>query len=111
MRRAFPRPFNVGTLPTFPAILCDLTKAATSLHPHPRGPTAFVFVFCLASNREPIVVTVTGAAGQIAYSLLFSLGKGDVFGPDQPVRARRRAIGYHAITASLTASDCLIYAS
>ena len=26
---------------------------------------------------------VTGAAGQIAYSLLFSVGKGDVFGTDQ----------------------------
>eukprot|EP00037_Helgoeca_nana_P007853 m.70885 g.70885 ORF g.70885 m.70885 type:complete len:374 (+) comp18561_c0_seq1:284-1405(+) len=38
--------------------------------------------------RDPIVVTVTGAAGQIAYSLLFSLGKGDVFGPDQPILLR-----------------------
>lgn len=42
----------------------------------------------LEQAREPIVVTVTGAAGQIAYSLLFSLGKGDVFGPDQPVKLR-----------------------
>ena len=28
---------------------------------------------------------VTGAAGQIAYSLLYSLGRGDVFGGDQPI--------------------------
>lgn len=34
---------------------------------------------------EPLRVCVTGAAGQIAYSLLYSIGKGDVFGPDQPV--------------------------
>jgi len=34
---------------------------------------------------EPIRVVVTGAAGQIAYSLLYQLGKGDVFGPDQPL--------------------------
>ncbi|KAM6923132.1 malate dehydrogenase 1Ab, NAD (soluble) isoform 1-T2 [Lycodopsis pacificus] len=34
---------------------------------------------------EPIRVLVTGAAGQIAYSLLFSIAKGDVFGKDQPV--------------------------
>ena len=34
---------------------------------------------------EPIVVTVTGAAGQIAYSLLFSISKGDVFGPTQSI--------------------------
>jgi len=34
---------------------------------------------------SPIRVCVTGAAGQIAYSLLYSIGKGDVFGPQQPV--------------------------
>ncbi|RUS87023.1 hypothetical protein EGW08_005261 [Elysia chlorotica] len=34
---------------------------------------------------EPLKVVVTGAAGQIAYSLLFSVAKGDVFGKDQPL--------------------------
>jgi malate dehydrogenase len=34
---------------------------------------------------EPIRVAVTGGAGQIAYSLLFRLANGEVFGPDQPV--------------------------
>ncbi|XP_018322409.1 malate dehydrogenase, cytoplasmic [Agrilus planipennis] len=34
---------------------------------------------------EPIRVVVTGAAGQIAYSLLYMIAKGDVFGPDQAV--------------------------
>ena len=34
---------------------------------------------------EPIRVVITGAAGQIAYSLLYQLAKGDVFGPDQPL--------------------------
>ena len=34
---------------------------------------------------EPIRVCVTGAAGQIAYSLLYSIGKGDVFGSNQRV--------------------------
>ncbi|XP_012693478.1 malate dehydrogenase 1Aa, NAD (soluble) isoform X2 [Clupea harengus] len=34
---------------------------------------------------EPIRVLVTGAAGQIAYSLLYSIAKGDVFGKDQPI--------------------------
>ncbi|XP_072170547.1 malate dehydrogenase, cytoplasmic-like [Diadema setosum] len=32
---------------------------------------------------EPLSVLVTGAAGQIAYSLLYSIAKGDVFGPNQ----------------------------
>lgn len=34
---------------------------------------------------EPLKVCVTGAAGQIAYSLLFSIGNGDIFGKDQPL--------------------------
>jgi len=33
----------------------------------------------------PIVVCVTGAAGQIAYSLLFGIANGEVFGKDQEV--------------------------
>ncbi len=35
--------------------------------------------------QETIRVVVTGAAGQIAYSLLYQLAKGDVFGADQPL--------------------------
>ncbi|CAH1646498.1 unnamed protein product [Spodoptera littoralis] len=34
---------------------------------------------------EPIKVVVTGAAGQIAYSLLYQIASGAVFGPNQPV--------------------------
>ena len=32
---------------------------------------------------QALRVCVTGAAGQIAYSLLYSVAKGDVFGADQ----------------------------
>ena len=35
----------------------------------------------LFKMSSPITVCVTGAAGQIAYSLLYSIAKGDVFGP------------------------------
>src|SRR4051795_3697325 len=34
------------------------------------------------------VVTVTGAAGQIGYALLFRIASGQMLGPDQPVRLR-----------------------
>jgi len=34
-------------------------------------------------QAAPLKVLVTGAAGQIAYSLLYSVAKGDVFGLDQ----------------------------
>lgn len=37
---------------------------------------------------QPITVAVTGAAGQIGYSLLFRIASGEVFGPDRPVRLR-----------------------
>ncbi|HVO70779.1 MAG TPA: malate dehydrogenase [Aggregatilineaceae bacterium] len=35
--------------------------------------------------KAPIRVAVTGAAGQIGYSLLYRLVNGEAFGPDQPV--------------------------
>src|SRR5215470_10360834 len=34
---------------------------------------------------EPVRVAVTGAAGQIGYSLLFRIASGAMLGPDQPV--------------------------
>ncbi|MBF0815927.1 malate dehydrogenase [Microbacterium paludicola] len=39
-------------------------------------------------SRTPVTVTVTGAAGQIGYALLFRIGAGDMLGPDVPVRLR-----------------------
>jgi len=36
-------------------------------------------------NPSPIRVAVTGAAGQIGYSLLFRIASGAMFGPNQPV--------------------------
>ncbi|WP_309134759.1 malate dehydrogenase [Cellulomonas sp.] len=37
---------------------------------------------------SPAVVTVTGAAGQIGYALLFRIASGQLLGPDTPVRLR-----------------------
>lgn len=36
-------------------------------------------------SQSPIRVAVTGAAGQIGYSLLFRIASGAMFGPDRPV--------------------------
>src|SRR5579862_940582 len=36
----------------------------------------------------PVTVTVTGAAGQIGYALLFRIASGALLGPDVPVRLR-----------------------
>ncbi len=35
--------------------------------------------------KDPVRVAVTGAAGQIGYSLLFRIASGSMLGPDQPV--------------------------
>ncbi|MCE9611284.1 MAG: malate dehydrogenase [Chthoniobacter sp.] len=35
--------------------------------------------------KTPIRIAITGAAGQIGYSLLFRIASGSMFGPDQPV--------------------------
>ncbi|MFU8893874.1 MAG: malate dehydrogenase [Luteolibacter sp.] len=38
--------------------------------------------------KSPITVSVTGAAGQIGYALLFRIATGEIFGKDQPVNLR-----------------------
>ncbi|QMW65664.1 malate dehydrogenase [Mumia sp. ZJ1417] len=39
-------------------------------------------------SATPVKVAVTGAAGQIGYSLLFRIAAGDLLGPDTPVQLR-----------------------
>ena len=39
-------------------------------------------------SKTPIRVAVTGAAGQIGYSLLFRLASGSLLGPDRPIELR-----------------------
>jgi len=41
-----------------------------------------------SSPKRPIKVLVTGAAGNIAYSIIFMIGQGQLLGPDQPVELR-----------------------
>ena len=53
------------------------------------GPAPSLAAYALtrgATAQPPITIVVTGAAGQISYSLLPSLASGSVFGLDQPVR-------------------------
>jgi malate dehydrogenase len=61
------------------------------------------------SPKEPIRVLITGAAGQIAYSLVFPVANGDVFGKDQPIilhllDIEPMASVLHAVTMEL--QDC-----
>jgi len=45
------------------------------------------------ADPNPLKVVVTGAAGQIAYSLLYQIASGYVFGPNQPVSLSLLDIG------------------
>jgi malate dehydrogenase len=53
--------------------------------------------------KSPIKVAVTGAAGQIGYSLIFRIASGEMFGPDQPL-----ALHLIEIPAALGALDGVV---
>ncbi len=40
------------------------------------------------TGKHPVTVTVTGAAGNIGYTLIFRLASGELLGPDQPIVLR-----------------------
>ena len=44
-----------------------------------------ILALTIFMSKTPIRVAVTGAAGQIGYSLLFRIASGAMFGPNQPV--------------------------
>src|SRR3954470_17343239 len=51
--------------------------------------------------KQPIRVAVTGAAGQIGYSLLFRVASGQMFGPDQPVILQLLEVPVEKVMAAL----------
>lgn len=55
--------------------------------------------------RTPVNVTVTGAAGQIGYALLFRIASGQLLGPDVPVRLRLLEIPQAVKAAEGTAME------
>lgn len=60
-------------------------------------------------TRPPVVVTVTGAAGQIGYALLFRIASGQLLGPDVRVSLRLLEIPHGLKAAEGTAmelADC-----
>ncbi|MFI0447708.1 malate dehydrogenase [Actinomadura sp. 6N118] len=55
--------------------------------------------------RTPVTVTVTGAAGQIGYALLFRIASGQLLGADTPVRLRLLEIPQAVKAAEGTAME------
>jgi malate dehydrogenase len=58
-----------------------------------------------ASTTSPVTVTVTGAAGQIGYALLFRIASGQLLGPDTPVKLRLLEIPQAVKAAEGTAME------
>ncbi|WP_062517669.1 malate dehydrogenase [Demequina gelatinilytica] len=56
-------------------------------------------------STTPVNVTVTGAAGQIGYALLFRIASGAMLGPDTPVRLRLLEIPQAVKAAEGTAME------
>jgi malate dehydrogenase len=56
-------------------------------------------------TRTPVNVTVTGAAGQIGYALLFRIASGHLLGPDVPVKLRLLEIPQGVKAAEGTAME------
>ena len=56
-------------------------------------------------SRTPVNVTVTGAAGQIGYALLFRIASGQLLGPDVPVKLRLLEIPQAVKAAEGTAME------
>lgn len=51
-------------------------KITSQLHAHPN------------SHKKPKIVVVTGAAGQIGYSIIFQIAQGKLYGNEQPIELR-----------------------
>jgi malate dehydrogenase len=58
-----------------------------------------------SSTSSPVTVTVTGAAGQIGYALLFRIASGHLLGPGTPVRLRLLEIPQAVKAAEGTAME------
>lgn len=56
-------------------------------------------------TQSPVNVTVTGAAGQIGYALLFRIASGHLLGPDTPVKLRLLEIPQAVKAAEGTAME------
>lgn len=54
--------------------------------------------------KPPLRIAVTGATGQIGYSLLYRIAAGDLFGNDQPV-----ILQLHDITEAQSFSKALLW--
>ena len=58
-------------------------------------------------SKAPMRVAVTGAAGQIGYSLLFRIASGEMLGKDQPVILQLLDLPQ----AQKAVQGCLLYTS
>ena len=73
--------------------------------PSRRVATAGSSLIAVSASTTPVTVTVTGAAGQIGYALLFRIASGQLLGPDTAVRLRLLEIPQAVKAAEGTAME------
>lgn len=66
-------------------MLKNITTAFSSVKVCTKQTRSFASSHKIIRPKEPVRVTVTGAAGAIGYALLFRIASGQMLGPDQPV--------------------------
>jgi len=81
--------------------MLEAAPAAAPLYPRPSRTN----VTTALDVTAPVNVTVTGAAGQIGYALLFRIASGQMLGPDTPVRLRLLEIPHAVRGAEGTAME------
>jgi malate dehydrogenase len=81
------------------------TPQAPVCSPSRRGNAARASLRSVPASTSPVTVTVTGAAGQIGYALLFRIASGQLLGPDVPVRLRLLEIPQAVKAAEGTAME------
>jgi len=73
------------TLKSFNKLFSTVTVISKKSTPLTQNSKRLASSHKIVRPKEPVRVTVTGAAGQIGYALLFRIASGQMLGPDQPV--------------------------
>src|ERR1700722_6572087 len=86
LRRA-PRA-HCSPVPLVPMLTAPRQAVSAGVAVAPRVGIAAIFNVGRASMRQPVNVTITGAAGQIGYALAFRVASGAMLGPEQPINLK-----------------------
>ena len=97
---------KIVALPIVTALVLAIAAEADSSASLPRRDSIWAMSTFVDGSRKPVHVTVTGAAGQIGYALLFRIASGQMLGSDQPIVLRCTGV---ALTAPVSAPHAVTH--